>query len=78
MCTTLAWFSCTLIRASSMNMVMNSLSAAMVGRIFFTARTRSNPSMPKAFAMKTSAMPPTLMRSRRRYLPKRTGLFIDG
>ena len=58
-----AWFSWTAIFASSMNIVMNSLSSAMFGRMRLTATSRSKPSTPKAFALNTSAMPPTLMRS---------------
>ena len=61
-----------------MNIVMNSSSSAMVGRILLIARMRSKPSTPKALAMNTSAMPPTLMRSRSRYLPKTVGFFIAG
>ena len=37
------------------------------------AKTRSKPSAPKAFALKTSAMPPTLIRSSSWYLPKVVG-----
>ena len=53
----------TAIFASSMNIVMNSSSSAMFGRMRLTATSRSKPSTPNAFARKTSAMPPTLMRS---------------
>ena len=53
------------ILASSMNIWMNSLSSAMFGRMRLTARRRSKPSTPKALALNTSAMPPTLTRSRR-------------
>ena len=70
-----ACFSWTAIFASSMNIVMNSSSSAMFGRMRLIARSRSKPSTPKAFALKTSAMPPTLMRSSRRYLPKGMGFF---
>jgi hypothetical protein len=70
-----AWWSCTASFASSMNIVMNSWSSAMFGRMRLTATRRSKPSTPKAFALKTSAMPPTLMRSRREYLPKGIGCF---
>ncbi len=70
-----ACVSCTAIFASSMNIVMNSWSSAMFGRIRFTATRRSKPSTPKALALNTSAMPPTLMRSRRTYFPKGMGFF---
>ena len=36
-----------------------------VGRMRLMATMRSKPSTPKAFALNTSAMPPTLMRSSR-------------
>ena len=60
-----AWFSWTAIFASSMNIVMNSSSSAMFGRMRLTATRRSKPSTPNALALNTSAMPPTLIRSRR-------------
>jgi hypothetical protein len=63
-CAMFAWVSCTAIFASSTNIVMNSLSSAMFGRMRLTATRRSKPSTPKALALKTSAMPPTLIRSR--------------
>src|SRR6266540_2755258 len=70
-----ACWSCTAIFASSMNIVMNSSSSAMLGRMRFTASNRSNPSTPKVLALKTSAMPPTFIRSRRTYLPNGCGFF---
>ena len=54
---------------------MNSWSSAIDGRIRFTATRRSKPSTPKALALKTSAMPPTLIRSRSRYFPNGMGFF---
>ena len=44
-----AWVSWTPIFASSMNIVMNSSSSAMFGRMRLTATSRSKPSTPKAF-----------------------------
>ncbi len=70
-----AWVSCTAIFASSTNIVMNSWSSAIDGRMRLTATRRSKPSTPKAFALKTSAMPPTFTRSRSRYFPKGMGFF---
>ena len=61
------------IFASSMNILMKSSSSAIVGRIRLIATILSKPSTPKVFALKTSAMPPTLMRSSRKYFPKGTG-----
>ena len=72
-----ACVSCTAIFASSMNIVMNSWSSAIDGRIRFTATRRSKPSTPKAFALKTSAIPPTLIRSSRTYFPKGIGFFTS-
>ena len=63
----------TAMRASSTNMRMNSASSPMVGRIFLIASSRSNPSTPNALATNTSAMPPTAIRSRRRYFPNLVG-----
>ena len=53
---------------------MNSSSSAIDGRMRLMASSRSKPSTPKALAMNTSAMPPTLMRSRRKYFPKGVSL----
>ena len=61
----LAWLSWTESLASSMNMRMNSLSSAMLGRMRLTATRRSKPSTPNALARNTSAIPPMLIRSRR-------------
>ena len=60
--------------ASSMNIVMNSSSSAMLGRMRLIAMVLAKPSAPNCLALNTSAMPPTLIRSRRQYLPKGTGL----
>ena len=70
-----AWLSWTAIFASSMNIVMNSSSSAMFGRMRLTASRRSKPSTPKAFAFQTSAMPPTFTRSRSQYFPNWIGFF---
>ena len=61
------------MRASSMNILMKSSSSMMLGRIRLSARIRWKPCTPKALALKTSAIPPTLIRSRRRYFPNATG-----
>src|SRR5262245_33049940 len=61
------------ILASSMNIWMNSASSAMDGRMRLIAMIFSNPSTPKLLALKTSAIPPTLIRSRSRYFPNGMG-----
>ena len=68
-----AWVSWPQIFASSMNISMKSASSAIDGRIRLMARIFSKPSTPKDLALKTSAMPPTLMRSSRRYFPNGIG-----
>ncbi len=69
----LAWLSCPQIFASSMNISMKSASSAIDGRMRLMARIFSKPSTPKDLALKTSAMPPTLMRSSKTYLPNGIG-----
>jgi hypothetical protein len=64
-CAMFGCVSCTASFASSTNIAMNSWSSAMEGRMRLTATRRSKPASPKALALKTSAMPPTLIRSRR-------------
>ena len=71
----LACVSWTLIFASSWNMEMNSSSSAMLGRIRFTATSRSKPPAPKTLPRHTSAIPPMLTRSSSRYRPKTIGCF---
>src|SRR5262245_17435172 len=56
-----------------MNILMKSRSSPIVGRIRLIAMIFSNPSTPYDLALNTSAMPPTLMRSRSKYFPKGTG-----
>src|SRR5881275_911940 len=72
-----AWASWTLIFASSMNIEMNSSSSAMFGRMRLMATSRSKPPAPNVFPRHTSAMPPMLMRSRRRYFPNGKYLLLD-
>ena len=71
----LACVSWTQIFASSLNIEMNSSSSAMLGRIRLIATSRSKPPAPKIFPRQTSAMPPMLTRSSRRYRPKTIGCF---
>src|SRR5882672_8796521 len=73
-CARLACESCEVIFASSTNILMKSSSSATAGRIRLMATIFSKPSTPTVLALKTSAMPPTLMRSRRKYFPKGTSL----
>src|SRR4051812_203070 len=69
----LAWFSWPQIFASSMNISMKSASSAIDGRMRLMARIFSKPSTPKDLALNTSAMPPTLIRSSKTYLPNGIG-----
>src|SRR3954468_9464485 len=56
-----------------MNILMKSRSSPIVGKMRLIAMIFSKPSTPYDLALKTSAMPPTLMRSSSRYFPKGTG-----
>src|SRR5450755_4030890 len=60
-----------------MNILMKSRSSPIVGRIRLIAMIFSKPSTPYDLALKTSAMPPTLMRSSSRYFPNGTGCLTD-
>src|SRR5689334_9410654 len=69
----LAWLSWPQILASSMNISMKSESSASEGRMRLMARIFSKPSTPKDLALKTSAIPPTEMRSSSTYFPNGIG-----
>src|SRR6202022_1546059 len=68
-CARFACVSAEVIFASSTNIRMKSSSSATEGRMRLIATSFSKPSGPVALALNTSAMPPTLMRSRSTYLP---------
>ena len=63
----------TEVLASLTNSSTNCPSSASCGRIFLIAMIFAKPLTPKDLALKTSAMPPTLMRSSRMYFPNGTG-----
>src|ERR1041384_2872812 len=63
------WFSCAASLASFRNIRTKLFLSPRCGRIFLRTTVFSKPSGPTCFARKISAIPPTAIRSRRRYFP---------